>query len=80
MGLPSDKIFESLKKIKKDEEKPINAETVLHAFSKRWINEWERKFCFDTMRKRALSEKQMAIRIQINQKILQHVVNQRPRG
>ncbi len=80
MGLPSDKIFQSLKKIKSDEEKPINAETILHAFSKGWITEWERKFCFDTIRKRVLTTKQMAKRIQINQKVLQHIVNQKPRS
>jgi hypothetical protein len=79
MELPSDKIFQNLKKIKNDEGKPINAETIHHAFSEGWINDWERTFSLNTMRKRALTEKQMAIRIQINQKILRHIVNQKPR-
>jgi len=79
VGLPSDKIFQSLKKIQKDEEKAINAETVEHAFSKGWISEWEKQFCFNTMRKRSLTDKQMAKRIQINQKVLRRIVNQKPK-
>ena len=76
MGLPSDKIFQALKRIRKDDEKSLNAEAIEHAHSKGWINDWERSFSFDTMRKRSFTQKQIEKRIQINKKILSLIVNQ----
>jgi hypothetical protein len=79
-GLPSDKIFQALKKIHRNIEKALNAETIEHAHQKRWINDWEYDFYFDTMRKRNLSKKQMDKRIQINKKILNRIKNQLKKG
>lgn len=73
IGLPSDKIFKAVKRIRKDEQKPLNAEAIQHAYEKNWINEWEYSFSIDTMRKRNLSEKQLATRIKINQKMLNNM-------
>lgn len=70
LGLPSDLIFQALRRIAKDETRALNAEAIDHAFRKGWINNWEKKFYFDTMRKRNLSDKQSAIRIKINRKVL----------
>ena len=70
IGLPSDRIFSSVKNVRKDIEKSLNSETIQHAFDKNWINDWEYNFYIDTMRKRKLSEKQFSIRIKINGKIL----------
>ena len=73
IGLPSDKIFQAVKRIRKDNQKSLNAEAIEHAFVKGWINEWEYKFSLDTMRKRKLSAKQVQTRKNINEKMLFNV-------
>jgi hypothetical protein len=70
IGLPSDKIFQAVKRIRKDQSKSLNAEAIQHAFERRWISEWEKRFYFDIMRKRNLSAKQVAKKIDINQRVL----------
>jgi hypothetical protein len=75
--LPSDLIFQAVKRIQDDVERSINAETIQHAYDKGWINEWERKFYMDTWRKRKLSGAQHKKRIQINEKVLSMIVRAR---
>lgn len=70
IGLPSDLIFQAVRRVRKDKQKSLNAEAIQHAFQKKWINEWEYKFSIDTMRKRNLTEKQMQTRMNINEKML----------
>ncbi len=70
IGLPSGKIFQAVKRIRKDREKSLNSETIDLAYSKNWINDWEYKFYIDTIRKRLLTENQGLKRRQINEKIL----------
>lgn len=70
LGLPSDKIFQALRRVAKDEEKALNAEAVQHAHNRGWITNWEKDFYFDTMRKRKLSDKQLGKRRQINRLVL----------
>jgi hypothetical protein len=70
IGLPSDKIFQAVKRVRKDSEKSLNAETIQHAFDHRWINQWEYDFYFSIMRKRNLSDKQLAIKRRINATVL----------
>lgn len=70
IGLPSDKIFQAVKRVRKDNEKSLNAEAILHAYEKGWINAWEYNFSIDTMRKRKLSGKQLITRTKINEKML----------
>lgn len=60
IGLPSDKIFQAVKRIRKDLGKSLNAEAIDHAFQRGWLSEWERNFYFDIMRKRSLTDKQKA--------------------
>jgi hypothetical protein len=67
LGLPSDKIFQAIKRIQKDDTKSLNAEAIQHAHERGWINEWERDFYLNTMRKQVLSRKQRAKREQVNQ-------------
>jgi hypothetical protein len=74
MGLPSERIFQAVRRIRKDPSRPLNAEAIEHAFQHGWINDWERRFCFDTMRKRKPSQKQLNIRLQINENVLKNVV------
>ncbi|MDD5056460.1 MAG: hypothetical protein PHQ60_01215 [Sideroxydans sp.] len=75
--LPSDLIFQAIGRIQGDIERAINAETIDHAFKKGWINEWERKFYMNTWRKRKLSGAQHDKRVQINQKVISHIVRAR---
>lgn len=73
IGLPSDKIFQAVKRVRKDTEKSLNAEAVQHAYDRGWITEWERDFYFDIMRKRNLSTKQATKKIQINEKVMRNM-------
>lgn len=70
IGLPSDKIFQAVKRIRKDSGKSLNAEAIDHAFQRGWLSEWECKFYFDIMRKRSLTDKQKAKKLQINELVL----------
>ncbi len=73
IGLPSDKIFQSVKKIQKNNEKSLNSEAIDHAYKKGWINKWEYEFSISTMRKRILSPRQLSKRIQINMKMISNM-------
>jgi hypothetical protein len=73
IGLPSDRIFLAVKRIRKDPSKSLNAEAIQHAFERRWIGEWEKNFYFDIMRKRNLSAKQAAKKNEINQLVLARI-------
>jgi hypothetical protein len=77
IGLPSDKIFQAVKRVRKDDEKPLNAEAINHAYHKNWINEWEFNFSINTMRKRKLSIKQLQTRKTINSKMLANMKRQK---
>ena len=73
IGLPSSKIFQAVKRVRKDTTKSLNAETINLAFNLRWINKWENDFYLDIMRKRVLTDKQRAKKLSINEKVLRHV-------
>jgi hypothetical protein len=73
IGLPSDKIFQAVKRVRKDESKSLNAEATQHAFDRNWISEWEKDFYFNILRKRNLSPKQAAKKAEINERILQRM-------
>ena len=75
IGLPSDKIFQAIKRIRKDNEKSLNAEAIQYAHDRDWINDWERDFYLDIMRKRKLSAKQLRKKIQINEKLSRNMKN-----
>lgn len=70
LGLPSDKIFQAVKRVRKDKKKSLNAETIAHAFDRKWINEWERDFYLNIMRKRNLTDKQAQKKLQVNERVL----------
>lgn len=75
LGLESDLIFSGLKRIAKDDDKALNEAATNYAFEQGWINEWEKNFCLDTMRKRKLSAKQAIKRAEINRLILAKTTN-----
>lgn len=76
IGLPSDLIFQSVKRVRKDNQKPLNADAIKYAYERGWINEWEYTFSIDTMRKRLLSDKQIKTRIKVNEKMLSNMRKQ----
>ena len=76
IGLPSDKIFQAVKRIRKDETKSLNAEAIQHAFDRRWINEWQRDFYLDILGKRKMSPRQTGKKNEINQLVLARMKRQ----
>lgn len=70
MGLPSDKIFNAAKRIRKNNRKSLNEEAIKYAYEKKWINDWEYKFSINTINKRQLTENQIEKRLEINNKFL----------
>lgn len=73
IGLPSDLIFQAVKRVRKDGEKSLNFEAIAHAYAKGWINDWEFKFSVDTMNKRKLTGNQLEKRMQVNHKMLNNM-------
>ena len=73
MGLPSDLIFQAVKRVTSDNSKSLNTEALQYAKDKGWINDWEMWFYLNTMTKRKLTEKQKAKKLQVNQLVLQRM-------
>jgi hypothetical protein len=69
LQLPSDRIFAGLKRIQVKPAAALTEEAIEYAFERRWINAWEREFYLDTRTKRKMSERQAAIRLQINERV-----------
>lgn len=70
LGLRSDLIFQSIKRIKKDLDKSLGADATAFFHERGVINNWEYQFQQNTMRKRVLSEAQATTRRSINKKVL----------
>lgn len=70
LGLPSDRIFQAMKRVKSDSSKSLNAESLAHAREKGWINGWEYDFYMNVMSKRKLSAAQKKHKEEINSKFL----------
>lgn len=70
IGLPSDLIFQAVKRVRSDGARSLNGEALSHALEKHWINRWEFDFYLKVMRKRNLTPKQAAKKQQINEKFL----------
>ena len=70
IGLPSDLIFQAVKRVRGDADKSLNAEAIAYARERGWINEWEEGFYFQIIRKRNLTAKQSVKKRQINTKFL----------
>ena len=63
-------LFESLNRIKEDPKKRINDYLIQLAFEHGFVSEWEKGFLENTKRKIKLTEKQQAVRIKLNQRIV----------
>jgi hypothetical protein len=73
VGIDSDKVFRAIKKVTADPSKSLNEEAIKYAFSKCWVNQWERKFLLNTQHKRKLTRKQAVKRVEINKMVVQRV-------
>ena len=73
LDLPSGKIFDAIRRIKKDDSKALNGTTIGFAQKRGWIEDWECAFYYETMHKRRLEEWQLPERKKINHKILDQV-------
>ena len=70
LGFRSDLIFTSLKRIKRDRTKSLNADAIAFFRERGLLTDWEYGFLQDTLKKRSLSEAQMRSRLGINEKVL----------
>jgi hypothetical protein len=77
MGLPSDTIFQSVKRVQDDITRSFGVDTLNLALSHDWINEWEYGFCKRLQKKRKLSVKQLNKKLEINNKILGFIFRSR---
>ncbi len=73
IGLPSDKIFTAIKRVRKENEKSLNSEAIEYSYEKGWINDWEKNFYLDIMNKRKLKEKQLQKKVEINKKLVKNM-------
>lgn len=73
LGIRSDKVFACIQRIRKDPSKSINPDALDLFYKKGLFNDREHDFLRDTMRKRNLTPKQLAWRVQLNNKILRAI-------
>ena len=73
MGLPSDLIFQAAKRVRKDKRNSLNTEAIQHAYDRGWIDDWQRGFYLNIMRKRNLTQPQLNKKIQVNEKVLNNM-------
>lgn len=70
IGLPSDLIFQAVKRVRSDLKRSLNGEALVYARRRGWISSWEESFYFDVMRKRLLTPRQVDTKRRINEKFL----------
>ncbi len=75
IGLGSELIFAGLRRIAGDQNKALNEAAINYAYGQGWINAWEKGFCLNTARKRKLSPKREAKRLEINRLVLARTTN-----
>jgi hypothetical protein len=73
IGLPSDDLFASLRRITKNRMAALGVEAIEYAYGQGWMSAWEYDFYLDTSGKRKLSKRQKAKRVEINELVLQMV-------
>lgn len=74
LGISTGTMFTSLRKIKNDKDKSPSEDLIRHAHANRWINDWEKKFAIDMLRKRKLTWSQLLKRKEINEIIIRRAI------
>jgi hypothetical protein len=77
IGIETGNLFDGLKRIAQDDTANANADLILHAYKLGYIFENEYKFLMQTKLKRKLSDKQIAWKKKINQRIINQTVVRR---
>ena len=75
LGIGSNKMFNSLKKIRKDISKSVSSTLIEFAHEKGVLNDWEKNFYLDIWKKRRVSAKQKEKKERINKKLLMELVD-----
>ena len=73
MGLGSENLFASLRKVKVDAGASLNPDVIEWAFERRIITTWEHDFYLDIWRKRNLTPRQREFKLKINAKVMAKV-------
>ena len=73
LGIRSDKIFNAVKKIKKDNIASVNSETLDYALQHKWISNTDHNFYKNIIRKRNLTPKQQKWKSDINKRVIRGV-------
>jgi len=75
IGIDTQKLFASYALIVKDEKSYLDEKFIEYLFEHEIITEWERGFLLSTCRKKFewLSEKQQAMRVKINKKVIEYM-------
>lgn len=71
--LPSGLIFDAVKKVREDNKKSLNKNTLQMAYEKKWITNLEYGFYMDVMFKKKLSVRQKAMKEKLNKQILKNI-------
>jgi hypothetical protein len=71
LGLSSDRVFQGLRRIRKDPSKSLNEDAIVFFFrNMTLLTPREYEFLLDTRRKRALTDRQLSWRIALNKRVL----------
>lgn len=73
LDFPSNGIFQSINRVIKDSTRALGPAAIHHAGEKGWISAWEYNFYLDTCKRRRLSWRQAAKRVEINQVIIKAI-------
>jgi hypothetical protein len=70
LGINSEGLFKGFRRIIRKPAAALTEDAIEFAYSKNWVNNWERGFYLNTHSMRSLSPNRKAKRVQINEKIL----------
>jgi hypothetical protein len=75
IGLPSEALFASLRKVRMDPTSALAPVFVEYAYEKKWVNDWEHQFLLDTAKRRytSMTIAQQVKREEINNLVLKKV-------
>jgi hypothetical protein len=74
MGIRPHLLFAAVERIRRDEQGALNDDAIEYFHRKRRMDDFEHRVYRDTMHKRELSKKQMAIRLRVNRRVLDGMV------
>lgn len=73
IGLPSDIIFQVIQRVRKDNEKSLNKETIDHAYRRRWDQRLGARILYGCHAQTEVKQQTASEKNQINEKIIQNM-------